>query len=216
MLEFVSSIKNLLENIKSIIGDPITLLAIIGCVLIFIVLIKAKNVIVTKQMITRIGIALALSIILSFIKIYQFPQGGSITLGRFVPILFIAFMYGPIIGLFTGLIDGILDFILNPYIFSPLQVLFDYPLAFMMIGLSGFFPNNKGLGVIVGTLGRMICSVISGAVFFGDYAPSGMNPLVYSLYVNVPVIGIEGIICLVVIMALPINQLISYFNKSRV
>lgn len=213
--EGILSFLQLPSNFKEIITSPMTVLTILGCIAIIILFIRIRKINLTKQIIARIGIALSLSVILSFIKIYHFPQGGSITLGRFVPIYIIAFMYGPEIGLFTGLISGILDFILGPYIYSPIQVFFDYPLAFMMLGLAGFFPNKKTIGVIVGTLGRMTCSVISGVAFFGSYAPEGMNPIVYSLAVNVPVIGIEGLICLVIIKLVPIDQIIKQFNKDN-
>lgn len=201
---------NFLEVLKS----PSTVLAILGCIIIFVVLFKTRKIKLNSKMITRIGLALALTCILSMIKLYRFPQGGSITPGRFLPLFIIAFMYGPEIGLFTGLLYGILDFLLGPYIVSPIQVLFDYPLAFMMLGLAGFFPNKKALGVIAGTLGRMVCGVISGVVFFGEYAPEGTNTFIYSLSVNAPVIGIEGIICLILITIIPVDTLIKQLNKD--
>lgn len=200
---------NFLEILKS----PSTVLAILGCIIIFIVLFKVKNIKINSKIMARIGLALALTCIIGMIRLYKFPQGGSITPGRFVPLFIIAFMYGPEIGLFTGLLYGLLDFLLGPYIVSPIQVLFDYPLAFMMLGLAGFFPKHKAVGVIAGTLGRMLCSIISGAVFFGEYAPEGMNSLIYSLSVNVPVVGIEGLICLVLIMIIPVDKLIHQINK---
>jgi len=200
---------NFLEILKS----PSALLAVLGCIVIFIVLFKVKNIKINSKIMARIGLALALTCIIGMIRLYKFPQGGSITPGRFVPLFIIAFMYGPEIGLFTGLLYGILDFLLGPYIVSPIQVLFDYPLAFMMLGLAGFFPKHKAAGVIAGTLGRMLCSVISGVAFFGEYAPEGMSPLIYSLSINVPVVGIEGLICLVLIMIIPVDRLIHQINK---
>lgn len=211
--ELVGFFKNLPENILTIAKSPMSILAIVGCVIILAMLVKVKKVNITSQMIARIGMALALCSIIGMIKIYHFPQGGSITPGRFVPIMLIAFMYGPEIGMFTGFVMGILDLFMDPYILSPIQVLFDYPLAFMMLGLSGFFHQKRYIGVIVGTLGRIICSTISGVAFFADYAPEGMNPLIYSLGVNVPVIGIEGLICLVLILVLPVDQIILQLNK---
>lgn len=204
---------NLPQNFSEILKNPMTILTILGCIVILIVLLRLRKINITSQMIARIGIALALSCILGMIRLYKFPQGGSITPGRFVPIMLIAFMYGSEVGMFTGFIMGILDFIMDPFIVSPIQVLFDYPLAFMMLGLSGFFPNKRAIGVIVGTLGRMVCSIISGVAFFAEYA-GDMPPLLYSLSVNVPVIGIEGAICLVLIIILPINEIINQVNKN--
>ncbi len=219
LTEFVekfSEILNVPANFMNVLTKPTTMLAILGCIFIFVVLIRVRKINVNTQMITRIGLALTLSCVLSMIRLYHFPQGGSITPGRFVPIFIIAFMYGPEIGLFTGLICGILDFFLDPYILSPIQVLFDYPLAFMMLGFAGFFKTKKLFGVIVGTLGRMFFSIVSGFVFFGSYAPEGVNPLLYSLSVNVPVIGIEGLICVVLISILPIDEIINQVNKNAI
>lgn len=212
--ELVGFFKNLPQNTLTVLKSPMSILAILGCVAILTMLIKVKKVNITSQMIARIGMSLALCAIIGMIKIYHFPQGGSITPGRFVPIMFIAFIYGPEIGMFTGFVMGILDLFMDPYILSPIQVLFDYPLAFMMLGLAGFFRKKKYIGVIVGTLGRMICSTISGVAFFAEYAPEGMSPLVYSLSVNVPIIGIEGLICLVIISLLPIEQITAQLNKN--
>jgi len=212
--ELVDLFKNLPQNILTVIKSPMSILTMLGCIAILLMFVKLKKVNITSQMIARIGMSLALCAIIGMIKLYHFPQGGSITPGRFVPIMFIAFMYGPEIGMFTGFVMGILDLFMDPYILSPIQVLFDYPLAFMMLGLAGFFRQKKWIGVIVGTLGRMICSIISGVVFFAEYAPEGMSPLVYSLSVNVPIIGIEGLICLVLILVLPVEQIIAQLNKT--
>lgn len=210
----VGFFSNLPANTLEIAKSPMSILTIIGCILILAMFVRVKKVNITSQMITRIGIALALSSILSMIKLYHFVNGGSITPGRFVPVMIIAFMYGPEIGMFTGFVAGILDLLMDPYILFPIQVLFDYPLAFMMIGLAGFFPKKKYIGAAVGTVGRMICSTISGVAFFSSYAPEGMSPLLYSLSVNVPVIGIEGLICIVLILVLPIDIMIEQFGKK--
>jgi thiamine transporter len=219
LAEFIKKLTALSKvptNILDVFTKPTTIIALLGCLLIFVVVLKVRKVNITSQMLARIGMAMALTCVLGMIRFYHFPQGGSITPGRLVPIMLIAFIYGPEIGLFTGFVYGILDLFMDPYIVAPIQVLFDYPLAFMMIGLAGFFKNNKPVGVVVATLGRMICSTISGVVFFAEYAPAGMSPLRYSLSVNVPVVGIEGLICLVIIMALPVNEIIKQTHKNTV
>ncbi|MDF2592640.1 MAG: energy-coupled thiamine transporter ThiT, partial [Clostridia bacterium] len=68
-----------------------------------------------------------------------------------------------------------------------LSILFDYIVAFGVLGLAGMFNKSlKGviLGVFVGVLGRFVSSVISGAIVFGAYAPETMNPWVYSMIYN--------------------------------
>lgn len=195
------------ENVQAIIASPLSILTLIGCVLLLIVLAKAKKIKFTPQLIARIGIALALATILKMLRLYHFPQGGSITLGSMVPILIIAFIYGPQVGCLTGFLYGIITFIMDPYILHPVQVLFDYPLPFMSLGLAGFFKQKKWLGVSVSVFARFICHFISGVAFFGSFAPEGISPALYSLAINGPMIGIEGIICLIILSLLPIERI---------
>ncbi|WP_034856485.1 energy-coupled thiamine transporter ThiT [Clostridium intestinale] len=205
---------NLPANTSEILKHPLSLVALIGCVIILIVLIKAKKIEITTQLITRIGIALALATVLKVFRLYHFPQGGSVTLGSMVPILIIAFMYGPLVGFLTGFLYGIITLFMDPYILHPVQVLFDYPLPFLALGLAGFFNQNKLLGTSVAIFGRFICHFISGVAFFGSFAPEGMSPIVYSLFVNGLLVGVEGIICLVIIKFLPIDRIVKATNKN--
>ena len=205
---------NLPANTSEIVKHPLSLVALIGCVIILIVLIKAKKIEITTQLITRIGIALALATVLKVFRLYHFPQGGSVTLGSMVPILIIAFMYGPLVGFLTGFLYGIITLFMDPYILHPVQVLFDYPLPFLALGLAGFFKQNKLLGTSVAIFGRFLCHFISGVAFFGSFAPEGMSPIVYSLFVNGLLVGVEGIICLVIIKFLPIDRIVKATNKN--
>ncbi len=45
-----------------------------------------------------------------------------------------------------------------------IQFILDYPLAFAMLGLAGFFKKNIYVGCVVGAIGRFICHFISGIV----------------------------------------------------
>jgi thiamine transporter len=88
--------------------------------------------------------------------------------------------------------------VVEPYIFHPAQVLLDYPLAFGALGLAGFFQKRPLIGVVAGITGRFLMHFVSGVVFFGIYAPEGMNPLVYSAIYNgsylIPELVISGVI----------------------
>ena len=68
-----------------------------------------------------------------------------------------------------------------------IQVLLDYPLAFACVGFAAISP--KILGIIIVAVGTISCSVISGVIFFAQFAPEGQHPFIYSLIVNVPVLG---------------------------
>lgn len=214
--ELTGIFTNMPVNFMELATNPMTLLTIAGCIAILIVLIRVRKIEINSQMLARMGIALALSSILGMIRLYHFPQGGSVTPGSLVPIILIAFMYGPEIGMLTGFVYGILSLFMDPFIVSPVQVLFDYPLPFMMIGIAGYFNKNRPLGVIIATLGRFVCHVISGVAFFSMYAPEGMSPLMYSISVNSLVTGPDGLICLILILALPIDLIIKQVNKNSV
>lgn len=209
---------SLIKNLGDIINQPASftsLAALLGTIIIIFVLIKTKKIKLTTRMITHIGIALALATVLKVFRLYHLPQGGSITLGSMIPILLIALFYGYEIGFLTGFLYGIITLIMDPFILHPVQVLFDYPLPFIALGLAGFFKDKKVLGTIIAVFFRFLCHFVSGVLFFGSYAPEGMSPLVYSLMVNGIFIGIEGTICVVIMAALPVKQLYYIINKDR-
>ena len=202
------------ENFKTLFSSPLTLIALIGCVILLIALIKFKSLKFDSKLVARIGLAIALAFILDMLKIYTLPNGGgSISLGSMIPIFLISFIYGPSIGLFTGFLFGILQLIINPYILNPIQVLFDYPLPFMAVGIAGFF-KNKYLGATLGMLLRFVCHFISGVIFFGSYAPTGTSPIIYSIAVNGFAVGGELLICLTLLAFLPIDKLIKRLKSN--
>lgn len=202
------------ENFKTLFSSPLTLIALIGCAILLIALIKFKSLKFDSKLVARIGLAIALAFILDMLKIYTLPNGGgSISLGSMIPIFLISFIYGPSIGLFTGFLFGILKLIINPYILNPIQVLFDYPLPFMAVGIAGFF-KNKYLGATLGMLLRFVCHFISGVIFFGSYAPAGTSPIIYSIAVNGFAVGGELLICLTLLAFLPIDKLIKRLKSN--
>ena len=202
------------ENFKTLFSSPLTLIALIGCAILLITLIKFKSLKFDSKLVARIGLAIALAFILDMLTIYTLPNGGgSISLGSMIPIFLISFIYGPSIGLFTGFLFGILQLIINPYILNPIQVLFDYPLPFMAVGIAGFF-KNKYLGATLGMLLRFVCHFISGVIFFGSYAPAGTSPIIYSIAVNGFAVGGELLICLTLLAFLPIDKLIKRLKSN--
>lgn len=170
----------------------------------------------TKKLVFS-AMSLALGIVTSYIKVWEMPMGGSVTLLSMLFICLIGYWFGPKYGLVTGIAYGILQFILDPYMVSLPQVLFDYPLAFGALGLSGFFSNKKHglqIGYIVGVLGRFIFSTLSGVIFFAAYAPEGMNPWVYSSLYQGTYLGTEGIITLIIISIPPVAKALSLVKEQ--
>ncbi|MCL2134247.1 MAG: energy-coupled thiamine transporter ThiT [Candidatus Bathyarchaeota archaeon] len=157
---------------------------------------------INAQILAEIAIFVALSTALSLIPGIGFPQGGSVTAGTMVPILWLAMRRGPKIGIFTGIIYGLVQLAIHPQVYYPTQILLDYPLAFGCIGLAGFFKNHPITGTTIAIIGRFIMHLISGAIFFGQYAPKGMNPLVYSILYNGSYMLPELIISIIIIYLL--------------
>jgi thiamine transporter len=135
-------------------------------------------------LLAEVAIFVALATSLSFIIIYTLPQGGSITAGSMVPILWLALRRGPKIGIIAGTLYGIVQLVVMPFAYNPIQVLLDYPLAFGCLGLAGFFRKWPVTGVIVGISGRFVMHFLSGVFYFAAvYAPS-LNPYAYSAVYN--------------------------------
>jgi len=150
------------------------------------------------------GICIALATVTSMVKVFEFPTGGAITLCSMLFAALPGFLFGPVEGILSGIAYGILQFILEPFMLSPVQVILDYILAFGAFGASGFFSNKKN-GLIIGYLAacglRWFFSFLSGWVFFGEYAWSGWNPAAYSAVYNLIYIGAEALITVVLLKA---------------
>lgn len=162
------------------------------------------------RMMTEGGIMIALSVLLSNIIIYQAPNGGSVSAGSMVPLLLFSIRWGVGPGLLVGSLYGLLDFILKPYFYHPIQFLLDYPLAFGLLGLAGlgYINENRdnlkqyGLiiaGVALGIFARMVSHVLSGVVFFAEFAGS-QNPWIYSIVYNATYLVPEFIISALILV----------------
>ena len=143
-----------------------------------------KKLVFSTRVIAEIITFVALATALSFIIVYALPQGGSITAGSMVPILWLALRRGPKIGFFAGAVYGTIQFLFLPYFIDPIQWLLDYPLAFALLGIAGLFRKQPPIGVLLGIIGRFISAFIAGAVYWAPlYAPE-VNPFVYSAIYN--------------------------------
>ncbi len=158
----------------------------------------------STKMLTEAGIMIAAAQILSYVKIFEAPYGGSVTAGSMIPIIVFSLRWGVRYGLLAGTAYGILQFLLGGTIYSYhiVSILFDYVVAFGLLGLAGLFRNSiKGvfLGTLLGISGRFICHVISGVVVWASYAPESMDPLFYSIVYNGSYLLPEFIITLVIV-----------------
>ena len=160
----------------------------------------------TTKMMAMGAVCIALSSVLSMIKIWKMPQGGSITAASMLPLMLFSYVYGMGPGCLVGALYGVLQFIIEPYFLSLPQMLLDYPIAFGMMGLAGLFSkmDNENLGLTVGvvlaSVGRFVAAVLSGVIFFAEYA-GDQNPWVYSIVYNGSYMLPECIICVILCLA---------------
>lgn len=193
---------------------------VVGVVAVLLLLImlsgKEKEKKTDVRALTVSALMIALAMVLSAIRIFTMPQGGTVTLFGLLPIVVCAYLLGTRRGVMAGVCVGLITLIFDPYVIHPLQLIIDYPLAFGSMGLAGLFRDKKnGLvtGYIFGILCRYLCAVVSGVVFFGEYAPEGFNALTWSLWYNITYIAAEGILT-VIILSIPAVR--KMFERFRV
>jgi len=153
----------------------------------------------------------AIATVLSYVKVLSLPQGGSVTAASMVPILWLALRRGPKVGLFAATVYGLVQFALEPYIFHPAQVLLDYPIAFGLLGVAGFFQKHPYVGVLLGIFGRFFAHFISGLIFFSSFAPEGMNPAIYSAAYNGGYLLVELVISIYIIYLLRASKVLNIY-----
>lgn len=192
-----------LQTFFSSTAGKVLVIAIIIVVLAFILKgNKKEEKPADVKALTISSLLIALSVILGNIKIFEMPQGGSITLMSILPIVLCGYLLGTKRGVLAGICVGLLNLIFGPYIIHPVQLFLDYPIAYGALGLSGLVSNSKnGLtkGYLIGLAGRYICAFLSGWIFFGAYAPESFNAVTWSLWYNFTYLAAEGILTIIII-----------------
>ena len=143
---------------------------------------------------TEGAILVAMAFVLSFVKLYELPNGGSLTPAMF-PILFYALRWGLGRGLGAGFVFGMLQLIFDgAYAWGWQSMILDYLLAFTPLGLAGIFRGKAwGIfpGTVIGCLGRFAVHYLSGVTIYRIIEPTSIpglgtydNPHLYSLMYN--------------------------------
>ena len=165
----------------------------------------------TKQLVFC-AVAMALAFVTSYIKMVNFPFGGSITLFSMLFICLIGYWYGTGVGILTGLAYGILQFLQEPYVLSLFQVCCDYILAFAGLGLAGLFAKSKnGLikRYVLGILVRGAFHTLGGYLYWMDYMPENFPQELAQLYpilYNYTYILAEGALTVVILLLPPVRK----------
>ncbi len=155
---------------------------------------------------TLAAVFIALATVLSLIKVFKAPLGGSVTLLSMLPIVMLSGMLGikwglgcaftySLIQLVLGLtLDGLLGWGLTPIMLLG-TILFDYILAFTVLGFAGIFAKKGVFGFVFGTAAvitlRFLCHFASGIIIFKQLEQFELfgkifsnHPILYSLSYN--------------------------------
>lgn len=161
----------------------------------------------TIRELSAAAMCLALAFLLSFIKLWQMPQAGTVTPASMLPIMLFAYVYGTPKGLVVGLAYGFLQCLQSFWVIHWAQFFLDYIAAFMVLGLVGLFKKHIIPGMLLAGVLRFMFHVISGVVFFAEYASVDQSVLAYSLGYNSFALVDLGI-CVVITALPPVNKMI--------
>ena len=158
----------------------------------------------TSRRIAMGAMCIAIAFVLSCIRLFRMPQGGSITPAAMLPLVMFMVACGPVQGFAVGCAYGLLQLITDPYVIHPVQMLVDYPLAYgaMILGCLALpLPVKKQwklpIAVLLAGVGRYLMAVLSGSIFFAEYAGE-QNAWIYSLVYNISYLGPDTLVCMAV------------------
>ena len=159
----------------------------------------------TAKQLVFCGMAIALAFLTSYLKVFEMPWGGSVTLCSMLFIVLVGNWYGPKTGILVGFAYGLLQFLQEPYVLSFFQVCCDYILAFAALGTAGFFAKSRhGLikGYIVAVIARGAFHALGGYLYWMSYMPDNFPQSLKSIYpiaYNYSYLLVEGAVTLVII-----------------
>lgn len=175
----------------------------------------------TKQLIFCAA-SIALAFVTSYIKIFEMPWGGSVTLCSMLFIVLAAYWYGVKTGVFVGLAYGILQFIQEPYVLSFFQVCCDYILAFAALGAAGIFAKRSGglvKGYIAAVLARGAFHALGGYLYWMDYMPDNFPQSLKSIYpiaYNYSFLLAEAVMTVIIISIPAVSGALNQVKKTAV
>ena len=134
------------------------------------------------HLLVECAIMIALGTVLSLIKVYEAPYGGSVTLLSMAPMILLSLRRGVKVGLPAAFVYSVLQLILGlssvawvPSIGGKFWcIILDYILAFTVLGLGGIFRNvrfsknettNLFVSAILGALLATVLRFISREIF---------------------------------------------------
>ena len=171
------------------------------------------------QMLCEGAISIALAIALSYVELDLWFQGGSIS-ATMIPLILFAFRWGIGWGMLAGLAFGTLKYFLSSgWALNWVSIIFDYSVAYAMVGFSGLFKrkvNLLPLAAVAGGLVRFVIHYISGVTVYAQWMPEEFmglpmtSPWIYSALYNggymLPCTILAVVVCVVLITVKPIRN----------
>ena len=175
------------------------------------------------KMMCEAAMMLAFAQILGYIRLYEFPNGGSVD-AAMLPIILFAVRYGMGWGTLVGFAHGVLQYVLgNGIAIDWTTMIADYLIAYALLGFGSGLVKGKNNAMIKGTLIggflRFVAHFVVGAVVWGQWMPDtyfGMtmtNEWFYSFLYNAPYVVLCMVICIVLILLLQ-KPLKKYFEAE--
>lgn len=161
-----------------------------------------------SKMVAMGALSIALSFVLSCIRLFRMPTHGSVTPGSMLPLMLFAASYGIGPGLLAGLAYGVLQYFQDPQWLNTWQFIFDYLIAFSALGLAGIAWKKSSkwlyLSIPIAVLGRAVSAILAGIMWAYEYFDYGLkignmefsSPILYSIVYNGVYLIPEMAICL--------------------
>ncbi len=153
------------------------------------------------------AIMVALAQVLSMLKLWELPQGGSVTLGM-LPIFLYCTRWGFGPGMLASAAYAVLQLVFDgAYAWGWQSMVGDYLLAFAVLGVAGIFSKSKlGFfwGTVAGCIARFLVHYVVGATVWAEYMPEkffGMTmttPWFYSALYNGSYMLVDMVLILIV------------------
>ena len=161
------------------------------------------------------ALCVALAFVLSFVKVFRMPLGGSVTLMSMFVISMPAYLFGARYGFMSSFVYAILQLVQGGTMLHPLQIFLDYIFAFTCFGIVAFFRDIKHgsyVGFLIACIIRWLSSSLSGYIFFREYAPATWNPILYTLAYNGGYIFAEYLITIVIVTIPQVKNLLHKYK----
>ena len=139
-----------------------------------------ENKKINTRLLAECAIMVALAAVLSMLKVWQSPYGGSVTVLSMAPIILLSLRHGVRTGLLAGFAYSLIQLLQGlgnlAWIPTPMGIvlggMLDYILPFTLLGLGGIFRNALEkkpilaamLGALLVTVIRYVCHTVAGVV----------------------------------------------------